>query len=244
MERDLFYASDLAYVHHVGFGRLARRAAPRLLRILRRAGIRGGTLVDLGCGSGEWAAAALRAGFHVIGVDRSAAMIHLARRLAPRARFHCRSLHQFPLPACHAVTALGESLNYTFHGDDSTTRLDRLFARVARALVPGGVFLFDVLLREGKPLPAWHWRRGQDWAVLSATAESPARRAVIRRILIFRRSGGRWRLSLETHRVRPFARREVLQALRDAGLAAQSYRAYEDLALLPRRRAFVARKQI
>ncbi len=59
------YGGDLARIHHAAFGDLAEQAAPRILSWLGAAGIRDGLVVDLGCGSGLWAAAfdaVLRAG--------------------------------------------------------------------------------------------------------------------------------------------------------------------------------------
>jgi hypothetical protein len=43
---------ETAYVHDAGFGGFAPGLAPALLRLLRHAGIHGGLVVDLGCGSG------------------------------------------------------------------------------------------------------------------------------------------------------------------------------------------------
>ena len=53
--RSEWYGEDLAYIHDVGFGDFALGAAPGMLEILRRSGIRGALVVDLGCGSGLWA---------------------------------------------------------------------------------------------------------------------------------------------------------------------------------------------
>jgi SAM-dependent methyltransferase len=74
------YAPDLAAIHDAGFGGFARDAAPGLLRRLRRAGIRDGLVVDIGCGSGIWARALTDAGYDVLGVDVSEAMLQIARR--------------------------------------------------------------------------------------------------------------------------------------------------------------------
>src|SRR5207249_3837277 len=81
------YGSDLAYIHDTGFGAFARRAAPHLLTLLRRTARRGGLVVDLGCGSGIWARELCHAGYEVLGIDQSEAMIGLARARAPRAEF-------------------------------------------------------------------------------------------------------------------------------------------------------------
>src|SRR5215218_7480954 len=101
----LFYGPDLAHVHDVAFGDWARDAAPFVLARLREAGIEDGLVVDLGCGSGIWAAG-------VLGVDGSAEMLALARSRAPGARLRRGSLHEVELPPCVAVTAVGECVNY------------------------------------------------------------------------------------------------------------------------------------
>src|SRR5438067_5549005 len=100
MSRNQFYDADLAYIHHNGFGDFATEAAPELLKILRCHGIANGTLLDLGCGSGIWARAAQNAGFHVVGIDQSQAMIDLARTVSPKSHFRCASLHAAAFPRC------------------------------------------------------------------------------------------------------------------------------------------------
>ena len=107
-----FYARDLAEIHDAGFGGFARTATPGLLRRLHRAGIRGGLVVDLGCGSGIWARALTDAGYDVLGVDGSADMLRIARRRAPRARLEQASILDYTPPSCAAITALGEVLSY------------------------------------------------------------------------------------------------------------------------------------
>jgi SAM-dependent methyltransferase len=88
------YGEDLAYIHDVGFGSFAREAAPGLLSILRKAGIRSGRVIDLGCGSGIWAAALCGAGYDVVGVDISADMLGRASGFPRGAtgRFCCTPL--------------------------------------------------------------------------------------------------------------------------------------------------------
>jgi len=54
------------------------------------------------------------------------------------------SLLRVALPACDAVASIGECLNYAFDRKAGKTELAALFARVNRALRPGGVFIFDV----------------------------------------------------------------------------------------------------
>jgi len=105
MSRMKGYGEDLAYVHDAGFTGYCLNAAPGLLRALKRNGITGGLVIDLGCGSGRWARELNQAGYEVLGVDQSPAFIRLARRIAPRSRFVNASLLRVALPACAAVTS-------------------------------------------------------------------------------------------------------------------------------------------
>src|SRR6516164_2993513 len=106
------YDEDLAYIHDVGFSDFITAATPGILRLLRRAGIASGLVVDLGCGSGVLVQALLRSGYQVLGVDASAAIVRLARRRAPAAKFVTGQAQQIELPSCAAVTSIGETLNY------------------------------------------------------------------------------------------------------------------------------------
>jgi SAM-dependent methyltransferase len=108
----LSYGRDLAYVHDAAFGHLARGGARTLLRLLRRARVRDGLVVDLGAGTGITSRALNDAGYEVLGVELSPDMVELARRRAPAARFVRSSLLDAELPACVAVAAIGECLNY------------------------------------------------------------------------------------------------------------------------------------
>jgi 2-polyprenyl-3-methyl-5-hydroxy-6-metoxy-1,4-benzoquinol methylase len=82
------YREDLAYIHDVGHGAIARDAAERLIAELAVARHPSGTVVDLGCGSGILAGALVEAGYQVVGIDMSDAMVALARARAPNAEFH------------------------------------------------------------------------------------------------------------------------------------------------------------
>jgi SAM-dependent methyltransferase len=236
------YRKDLALVHHEGFGELVRKAAPVLVGAFRRAGLRGGTVVDLGCGSGLFLRELQRAGYRAVGVDPSAAMIALSRKVAPRAELYRASAHTFDLPSCQAVTALGEPLQYLPPGAARVPSLPSLFRRVARALVPGGFFVFDLLVA-GRPLMSYRtFRLGRGWAVLIDVKEDRERARLDRVITTFYRRGRLYRRDEERHSLQIPVAATVKAALRAAGLEVRTERRYGPDRLLPRRMAFWARK--
>jgi SAM-dependent methyltransferase len=164
MVKPLFYDEDLAYIHDSGFTDLARSAATTLLGALRKQKIRNGLVVDLGCGSGVLAERLTGAGYEVLGIDVSPAMLKIARRRAPRARFLRRSLFDLEIPGCVAVTAIGESLNYIFD-NRGPSGLNSLFTRIHHALMPGGLLIFDLAgPGRGSKNPIVH-TIGKHWAI-------------------------------------------------------------------------------
>jgi SAM-dependent methyltransferase len=182
------YREDLAYVHDAGFRDYALNAGPGLLRILRRHQVADGLIVDLGCGSGRWAAELTRSGYDVIGVDQSPSMIQLARRIAPEGQFRVGSLLSIKLPQCDAITSIGECLNYCFDASNSRNALRRLFHRVYQALRAGGVFVFDIaeLGRLPKQMPRQSWFEGRDWAVLVSVSGDRKQHLLRRKIVCYR----------------------------------------------------------
>jgi SAM-dependent methyltransferase len=221
------YGPDLAYIHDSGFTDYARNAVPGLLRILRSHTVNDGLVVDLGCGSGRWARELNHHGFSVLGVDQSAAMIRLARRLAPRSKFKVASLLDVALPACDAVTSIGECLNYAFDQSNSWARLKRLFRRVFRALRPGGVFTFDVAEPARIPTgPERHWIEGPDWAILVEIDGDRKRNLLWRRIISFRKTGQLYRRTEETHHLRLYRTEDLIHELDRCGFRARKLPGY------------------
>src|SRR5579871_693166 len=192
------YDRDLAYIHDTGFTAFVRKSTPGLLRLLRRYGVANGLVVDAGCGSGVWARELTDRGYQALGIDISPAMIRLARRQAPDAKFRTGSFWSADLPTCAAVTSIGEVVNYAFDTRSGKAALSAFFARVYKALRPGGVLIFDIVepgATEG--LPARRFLEGPDWAILLETREDRKRGTLTRRIVSFRRVGSVYRRSEE-----------------------------------------------
>ena len=229
------YSADLAYIHHAGFSDFATRAAPEIIGILRRHGIASGRIVDAGCGSGIVSKALVDAGYDVAGFDLSPAMIALARRYAPGARFRVASLGDVVLPPCDAIVAVGEVVSYA-------PSLSGFLRRAHRSLRPKGLFVFDfVESAAGRTYPP----KGivaADWALVVRADADRGGRTLTRRIVTVRRVGRRWRRRFEIHRVRIRRRSDMFRLLAAAGFTAAMGRSYGRYRLMAGDVAVVAEK--
>lgn len=180
------------------------------------------------------------AGFAVVGVDVSQAMLELARSNAATARFVATSLWElaFPRPLA-AVTAFGEALNYGAPTLPSLSELAALFGRVSRCLMTWGLFAFDVVV-SGESLAYRSRTDGDGYTVLVDVSEDPRASTMTRSIVTFTRGSAGYRRCDETHVLRVYDFGEIQQALSDAGFAFSTSDSYGAYPLSPRRAAFVA----
>jgi SAM-dependent methyltransferase len=116
---------------------------PRLLSCLKLHDLSSENMVDIACGTGTLARHMTRRGWRVWGVDASPLMIEQAMRKNSRrsARFLRQDMRDLRLPEpVHLATCLFDSINHL----KNARELAGTFRRVADALVPGGLFVFDV----------------------------------------------------------------------------------------------------
>jgi SAM-dependent methyltransferase len=224
---DDFYGPAQAAIHHERFGDLARDAARTLTGLLAGRGLTGGTVVDLGCGSGILARVVSDLGYDVRGFDISPAMIHLAERTAPRATFRVGSLLDVAFPPSVAVSAIGEALNYATDERAGPAAIAELARRVFDALAPGGIFLFDVAT-PGRNLGLDVRERAHvhdDWVLVLRATEDGDR--LDRRITIFSRgSDGRYDRSDEHHVTRLVDADRLRAALETIGFRVETRPSY------------------
>ncbi len=104
-------------------------------------------LLDLGCGPGLYAAQFARLGFAVHGIDFSRVAIEHAETQAKVQKlsisYECCDMRTL------AATGAYEAVTMIFGGFCVLSNRDRLqmLRKIARALVPGGLFIFDVFRR-------------------------------------------------------------------------------------------------
>jgi cyclopropane fatty-acyl-phospholipid synthase-like methyltransferase len=99
----------------------------------------GAKVLDFGCGTGRPIGEHLVAhDYAVTGVDGSAAMLRLAQRLLPQARFIQARLEEVTLPETYAAAVARDSL---FHVDREHHA--SIYRKLADALMPGGRLLLS-----------------------------------------------------------------------------------------------------
>jgi SAM-dependent methyltransferase len=238
------YRADLAYIHDAGFGGMARAAGPVLVAALRRGGFPAGLVVDLGCGSGVVSRAVAEAGYDVLGIDISPAMIALARAHLPGGTFRVASVLSTEIPHCIAVAAVGEVFNYLFDSENCAASFSQLLRRIHSALAPGGLLLFDVAGPGRVPGrgPRRGFAVGDDWAVLVTTEEDARSRILTRSITTFRQVGDLYRRDREVHRQRLIPPAELAQELRAIGYRVRVVRGHGSERFPPGLTGFLARK--
>lgn len=101
-------------------------------------------VVDLGCGTGKLTEILADRGYDMIGIDLSEDMLSIAQeRRIESGRdilYTLQDMRDFELyGAAGAMVSVGDSINYLLEEAD----LEKMFACVARGLLPGGVFVFD-----------------------------------------------------------------------------------------------------
>lgn len=112
-----------------------------VLEHARTHGLRGQTLLDVACGTGNSFLPFLRRGFEVVGCDCSAGMLAEAARKAPRARLVLADMRELPtLGQFDLVTCFDDSLNYL----DSKLDLGAALTSIAANLASDGLALFDL----------------------------------------------------------------------------------------------------
>lgn len=212
------YRATLARIHDDGFGFIATGAAKLVVAGLRLNGFAAGTVAELACGGGISSRIIVDAGYEVHGYDISPPMVDLARERVPEAEFEVCSLYDAELPeGLVAVTAIGEAFNYRFDERAGLDAVRGVFERVHAALVPGGIFVFDVA-QPGRALPRLEhtmWE-GDGWQVTSETIENPGTNTLERRI-VSRTGPGLREVDTEIHRLALYEHESVFEALTETG---------------------------
>lgn len=114
----------------------------QLLIWLERRGLRPGSCLDLGCGTGVLCEILHKNGIQTSGMDFSAGMIDIARQGSPEISYEVADMITYcPDKRFDLVTCTGDALNHI----GSLSDIGKIFANVFRYTAPGGYFVFDIL---------------------------------------------------------------------------------------------------
>jgi hypothetical protein len=125
------------------------------------------------------------------------------------------------------VTALGECFSYAVDRRAGRPALALVLRRIADALRPGGLLVFDVMTPGSEPEAGRRtWSEGPDWLLCLHAREDPRAGMLTRRIAVFRPENEHYRRSDELHRLWLYSRGDALSDLDAAGLQARTLSGY------------------
>ncbi|MBD2201848.1 class I SAM-dependent methyltransferase [Calothrix sp. FACHB-1219] len=100
-------------------------------------------ILDLCCGAGHLAQKLDQKGYQVTGIDGSEKLIEYAKNNAPNAQFILNDVRDFQLSSSfHGVISTDYALNHIINIEELT----KVFKNVYTALLPDGIFMFDLSL--------------------------------------------------------------------------------------------------
>lgn len=227
-----FYQEDLSYVHSMGFASFAQHAGEMIASLLQERALKG-TVIDLGCGDGTVAKLLDDKGYEVFGVDVSSSFIEIAQKKVPRGIFVARSFFEVDLPEAQAIVSTSECFNYLYDGKGTESCLRDLFLKVYNALIPKGLFIFDVLIIN-HCVPTRQDARiyeSEDWSMFVDTIEDRASETLVRDVTLFRKVGDFYRKSKETHTAKRYEAQSIQALLERAGFEVSTFNKYGGLQL-------------
>jgi SAM-dependent methyltransferase len=178
---------------------------------------KGARLLDVCCGSGDLSRVLVEHGYKVTGIDGSAEMLCYARSNAPGGVFHVADARDFDLPSrFDAALSTFDSLNHLL----TLGEIESVFKNVHRALVPGGLLVFDLNMEEAFTSM---WRGSfssvEETAVgITSGSYDPVEKIGRAQVTLFRPDGGDvWHRSDITVLEKCYTVEEVTSVLEGAG---------------------------
>jgi ubiquinone/menaquinone biosynthesis C-methylase UbiE len=188
----------------------------------------GGDVIDVPCGYGRHTVALARAGYRVVGVDRSQTLLDEARRRAGGERWPKLTradYRELPFPDGSFDGALNLFTSLGYLGDDEDTKV---LAAIRRVLRPGGKLVLETMHRD-RIVKAWEdndWKlMGEGRLLLEQRTWDPVTGvAQTTQTLI----DGRGERESRTFSVRTYSATELLRMIDAAGFSdAKAYGSFE-----------------
>ncbi len=117
------------------------RRAQRIRLVLERVG-QAQSLLDIGCGSGEYLQAAARHGIpRIVGIDESPERLQQAHTTCPQAELHRARAHKLPFPDHSFDVVLAAQVLHEIALFGQPNELEQTFHEIGRVLKPAGRFI-------------------------------------------------------------------------------------------------------
>jgi len=198
------------------------RMIPYLNLLLARHPVEQRVMIELACGTGTVAIAYADTDWRVYGVDGSADMLAQARAKASghhaQVIWSQQDMRSFIVPErAGLVTCLYDSMNYMLKSDD----LLAVFRRVYDALLPGGLFLFDMNTVSAM-VQLWddetYFSDSSDLAVIfQSQYDDRIQRTTVRVTCFQRTQDALYRKIVEQHTEQAYPREQIATYLTDVG---------------------------
>ena len=178
---------------------------------------RGKSILDVACGTGNHARLLVKKGYSVVGVDKSAQVLKLAKKKVPLAEFKQGDMRSFSLnKKFDAVLCMFTAINYNL----TTADLVKSLKNFKRHLKEGGVIIFD------SPLPG-----PQSYLSANFVPKDLVTLYVNRDIKKIREVSVYWifkknknaQVFKDIHQIRFYSLSELSQAMKKAGLKHKVY---------------------
>lgn len=199
-------------------------------QLLARHAVEGRTMLELACGTGTVAIAMAHKGWRVWAVDGSERMLAQARAKEggdhPAITWLQQDMRLLRLPSrVHLATCLYDSLNYMLTSED----LGAVFRRVYQALLPGGLFCFD--MNTARALASWddetYFTDTDALSTIMHCDYDASRQRIEIHIVCFERVGDLYRKIAETHTEQAYPEEQIATLLVDAGFSLEAaYRCF------------------
>jgi len=134
-----------AWIYNKHWAEISLQWLPLVERLVLEEIPAGCNILDLCCGTGNFANLLSEKGYRVTGIDASEEMLKRARENAFNTEFLLEDARSFKLPSSfHAVISLFDSLNHIM----SIEEMNMVFRNVYSSLLPEGIFFFDLNMEE------------------------------------------------------------------------------------------------
>ena len=192
--------------------------------LLHENGVDDGLVLELGCGTGTMTEILAEAGYDMIGVDQSEEMLEEAARKREESGheilYLCQDMREFELyGTVRAIVCVCDSMNYILEEEEV---LGILTSAARNYLDYGGLFIFDLnteykykeilgeqTIAENREESSFIWENYFDENEMVNEYDLT---------LFIREEDGRYSKYEETHYQKAFEIREVLEAVKEAGM--------------------------